>query len=148
MSVNRSVTVPEGSVRMPRRLAYAAWLWRERYRASCSELFDWSELDGAAPGDVPEQLLRNAAFACELAGEGERAVVVALVLEADRTPIEKRFRRFCPAGAVELRRKTWESIYRLLPEEEDSLATLRRYLENKTLNLRPSFELNAQATPP
>jgi hypothetical protein len=122
-------------------------VWRTRYRKSCADLFIWSALNEAAATDVPEQLLRNAAFARYLAREGEHAVVVALVREAETSAIEERFRRFCATNTVEFRQGTWESIYRLLPADEPELKTLRAYLKNKTLNLRPAFRLDEQARP-
>ncbi len=127
----------------PRSDAYFD-LWRARYRESCRDLFLWPALDEATGAEVPEQLLRNAAFARHLARDGERALVVALVREADATPIEERFRRFCAAGAIDFRRATWESIYRLLPEDAPVLETLRSYFENKTLSLRPAFRLDGE----
>ena len=117
-------------------------LWRERYRESCKDIFIWDALDEAEAADVPEQLLRNAAYAHYLADEDERAVVVALVREGDRTPIEARFRRFC-TDTVEFRRATWESIYRVLADAS-KFSALRAYFENKTLNLRPAFRLNGE----
>ena len=116
--------------------------WSARYRVTCGDLFVWRALDQAKAADVPEQLLRNAAFARHLAQGGERAIVVALVREADATPVEERFRRFCAVDSVDFRRATWESIYRLLPQDAPALSKLRAYLENKTRNLRQAFRLN------
>jgi hypothetical protein len=122
-------------------------LWRERYRQSCADLFVWHELDEARATEVPEQLLRNAAFARQLAGDRKHAAVVALVREADATAIDRLFRRFCAADAVEFHRAIWESIYRLLPRDAPELARLRTYFENKTLNLRAAFRLTPEAQP-
>ena len=40
------------------------------------------------------------------------------------------------------RRVTWESLYATLDPDDDVLAPLRAYLENKSYGLRPAFALH------
>ena len=45
------------------------------------------------------------------------------------------------------RRVTWESLYAALDPDDDVLAPLRAYLENKSYGLRPAFALATRTTP-
>ena len=47
---------------------------------------------------------------------------------------------------VGFRRVTWESLYAALDPDDEPLAPLRAYLENKSYGLRPAFALRRGRT--
>lgn len=118
-----------------------AWLSRNY----CSSALDREAIMGPNPQDVPEQILRNVAFANAICERDERAVVLSLTRQGDsRAPgIKQRVGRFLASDCrVAFKQATWEAIYRTLPIDHNPVACrLRRYLANKTISLKPAFEL-------
>ena len=112
------------------------------YGRACPGLFDEERIRATRLRDVPSLLLRTIALAHMLKEEGERSIVLALVRESDTADLERRIDR-CLAGSadVEFHRVTWESLYRALDPADHALASVRDYLENKSLGLRPAFAL-------
>jgi hypothetical protein len=86
--------------------------WTRRYAAQCPGVFNENALAAARPALFYEQLLRNVALAAKLAGDGQRAHVLALVRRGDRAPVEGRIlpllRKDC---AVIFVRAAWEGLY-------------------------------------
>ena len=105
-------------------------------------LFDLGSIAEVPTHEFPEQLLRNFVFADRIADEGERAHVVLLGRDKERSPVEEWVGR-CLAEDVEVTfsRLSWEQIYGALPTRDSSVATLRRYLEEKSYSLRRAFTL-------
>ena len=87
--------------------------------------------------------LQTIAFAQHLKAEAEQAVVVALVRASESADLERRVSR-CLADRADVgfRRVTWESLCAALDPDDDVLAPLRAYLENKSYGLRPAFALH------
>ena len=116
--------------------------WLARYGAACPGVFDEEAIRSARLRELPERLLRTIAFAHTLTGEGEHAMVVALVRASDAADVEKWVGRCLAETAdVGFRRATWESVYRGLDPGDARLEPLRLYLENKSYGLRPAFAL-------
>jgi len=116
--------------------------WLERYSAACPGVFDDEAIRAVKLREFPQQLLRNVAFAHKLKGEGEHAMVVALVRDNDPTEIERWVGRCLAATAdVSFRRETWEALYRALDPDQANLEQLRLYMENKSYGLRQAFAL-------
>lgn len=113
------------------------------YAAACPGLFDEERIRTTRLRDIPPHLLRTLAVAHTLRVDAERAVVIALVREADTADVERRVDR-CLAGSadVEFHRFTWESFHRALDAADPELGPLRGYLEGKSLGLRPAFALH------
>jgi hypothetical protein len=94
---------------------------------------------------ILEQLCRNVVFAHWLAGPDEEAWVINLVREAKdaEARVGPAMKDHLAGDTVRFRRATWEDLYRGLPViRTPEGAPLRRYLENKTLDLRRAFLLN------
>lgn len=117
--------------------------WRCRYARRCPATFDEKSITNTRGARFPEQLLRNIAFASQIPTAGERAMVVALVRELDQTPIENWVKPCLTKDcAVQFRRLTWEGLYRSFPPGQRGSDLIRRYLMNKTVNLRAAFNFN------
>ncbi len=111
--------------------------------------YPWSIIDREAVREakhkqVPQQILRNIAFAHAMCEGQEKAMVVGLGQEMDprSADIEERVAPFlAPHCPVTFKRATWEAIFRVLPAENANpvLRRLRGYMVNKTLNLMPAF---------
>ncbi len=95
------------------------------------------------PENVLEQLCRNAIFARWLAAKGERPIVVNLVRKMSAND-EEKFRNHLSSDRILFFRRTWEELYGLPIIAIEKATTLRRYFENKTLNLSRAFELNSR----
>ena len=112
--------------------------WITRYTKSPGVFTDALAADQT--GAFPEQILRNVAVASRLR---PRATVVALVRRKDAPEIEETVGRYLrPDSRVGFRRATWEALHADLPATDD-LADLRDYLENKSVGLRPAFDLGS-----
>ena len=73
----------------------------------------------------------------------EQAVVVALVRASESADLERWVGRcLADTADVAFRRVTWESLYAALDPDDEVLAPLREYLENKSYGLRPAFALH------
>lgn len=89
---------------------------------------------------ILEQLCRNAVFAHWLASEREQPFVINLVKRAARND-EQLFRQHLSENEVRFHVRAWEDICGLSAIQREQASILRRYLENKTLNLMPAFDL-------
>jgi Restriction Endonuclease associating with ARP len=115
--------------------------WIGRYSTPCPNLFDEETIRSRALSTFPEQLLRNVAFAHCLAKAGDKATVVALVRERDRTAIEEWAGGCMMSDApVRVVRRSWESLHAALPADA-KVGRLRNYLEDKSVNLRRAFSI-------
>jgi hypothetical protein len=123
--------------RRPERVAE----WIKRYVGPCSGVFNKVALESAEAKTFPEQILRNVALASRVCSDGEQACVVALSRKSDRTPITEWVQPYLSDGtSVTFVQSTWEALYESLPPSRELLG-LRGYLENKSRNLRPAFDL-------
>jgi hypothetical protein len=89
---------------------------------------------------ILEQLCRNVIFAHWLASVSEQPFVVNLVTRKARND-EQLFRQHLGENVVRFRVRTWEDICGFSAIQSQQATVLRRYLENKTLNLLPAFDL-------
>ena len=89
---------------------------------------------------ILEQLCRNAIFAHWLASGDEQPFMINLVTRK-ATNDERLFRQHLAENGVQFHVQTWEDLYGLSVVQGEQAAILRRYLENKTLNLQPAFNL-------
>ena len=116
-----------------------------RYDVGAEEAdpLDRSFIERQDPDVILEQLIRNAVFAARIAKPPQLACLVNLVPAGREVDVERRFLPYV-TGPRKLRFKriTWEEIY-LLPEvQSPDGSRLRTYLERKTTNLRPAFQLH------
>jgi hypothetical protein len=89
---------------------------------------------------ILEQLCRNAIFAHWLASGDEQPFIINLVTRK-ATNDERLFRQHLAENGVQFRVYTWEEVCGLSVVHGEQASVLRRYLENKTLNLQPAFNL-------
>lgn len=94
---------------------------------------------------ILEQLCRNAVFAHWLASEREQPFVINLVKRAASND-EQLFRQHLSENVVRFHVRAWEDICGLSAIQREQASILRRYLENKTLNLMPAFDLEPANT--
>lgn len=87
-----------------------------------------------------EQLCRNAVFAHWLASKREQPFVINLVRRAAQND-ELLFGQHLSKNAVQFHVRRWEDLYGLSVIQGEKASVLRRYLENKTVNLEPAFNL-------
>jgi len=92
-------------------------------------------------------LLRNVLFAHHLRRPNEHAVVVALTRDGQPDPVTMAQPFLDNTTTVALYHRTWESIYDEICLNEESLQPFRSYFEDKSLNLRPAFNLHQNAAP-
>jgi hypothetical protein len=90
--------------------------------------------------DVLEQLCRNAVFAQWLASEGEQPVVINLV-RREAANDGQLFLEHLSGNGVQFHVRHWEDLYGVSAMRGHDASVLRSYLENKTLNLAPAFNL-------
>jgi hypothetical protein len=90
--------------------------------------------------DVLEQLCRNAVFAHWLASEGEQPVVINLVRRKAAND-GQLFLEHLSGNGVQFHVRHWEDLYDVSTIRGPDAFVLRSYLENKTLNLAPAFNL-------
>ena len=122
----------------PQKLA----TWKERYAKS--DLFDAAALEAANPDTFPEQLLRNVAVAHTVAA-GEYVAVIALVREAYAPAVADWAAGYLALEGIVTRSATWEQFH-ALAAGHDELTSLRAYLFDKSVNLRPAFALQPPET--
>ena len=101
--------------------------------------FDVAAVLTADPAGFPEQLLRNVAVARRTAGR-ERAAVLALVREVYAESVETWPADYLADDSIYTGVATWEQLFGLT-EQRDALADLREYMTDKSVNLRPAFNL-------
>ena len=90
---------------------------------------------------VLEQLCRNVIFAHWLASEREQPFVINLVTRK-ATNDEQLFHQHLAANdVVQFHVRYWEDLYGLSVIRGEKASVLRSYLKNKTLNLKPAFDL-------
>jgi hypothetical protein len=89
---------------------------------------------------ILEQLCRNAIFAHWLASGNEQPFIINLVTRK-ATNDERLFRQHLSENGVQFHVHTWEDVCGLSVVQGEQASVLRRYLENKTLNLQPAFNL-------
>ena len=111
--------------------------WIERYGNSV--VFNAAALAVAKAETFPEQLLRNVAVAHAIA-EGEHLAVIALVRKVYQWKVVGCAGDFIADTGVITGTATWEELYGLT-NGQDTLADLRRYLADKSVNLRRAFAL-------
>lgn len=112
--------------------------WIECYADPLPDLFDAAELAAADPAHFPEQLLRNVAVAEMVRAPDEHAVVVALVRHRHAESVAGWAGGYLAPGApVKTASATWEQLYAALPADD----ALRRYLQAKSVGLRPAFDV-------
>jgi hypothetical protein len=64
------------------------------------------------------------------------------VREKDQAPLVQQAHKYLvQKDDVMINRSSWEKLYFALPEDDDSLTTLREYFDNKSAFLRPAFKL-------
>jgi hypothetical protein len=102
-------------------------------------IFDLAAIAAADHASFPEQLLRNVAVAHRVAGQ-ERAAVVALVRNVYATSVQGWADGYLADNSIFTGSATWEQLYGLT-EAREELATLRDYMADKSVNLRPAFTL-------
>jgi hypothetical protein len=90
---------------------------------------------------ILEQLCRNAVFAHWLSSEVEQPFLINLVRQAARND-EQFFRQHLTENEVNFHVRRWEDLCGLSVIHGEKASVLRRYLENKTLNLEPAFNLD------
>jgi hypothetical protein len=89
---------------------------------------------------ILEQLCRNAIFADWLASGDEQPFLINLV-RRKATNDEGLFRQHLAEHGVQFRVHTWEDLCGLSVVEGKQASVLRHYLQDKTLNLQPAFNL-------
>ena len=89
---------------------------------------------------ILEQLCRNAVFAHWLASEREQPFVINLVRRAAQND-EQLFRQHLAEHNVQFYVRRWEDLCGLSVIRSEKASILRRYLEEKTINLEPAFDL-------
>ena len=120
--------------------------WIKRYSDASPGLFASAALQAADARRFPEQLLRNVAVANAVRDGGERAVVVALVREQYARAVAGWAGNYlAPDAPVSTRSATWEQLYAALPHDDTRLATLRHYMWDKSVGLRPAFDLGQRS---
>jgi hypothetical protein len=126
--------------------AAAIEAWLEQHSSPAPGLFDEDALRRVRVKDLPHRTLQTIAFAHRLRADGEQAVVVALVRASESAELERWVGRcLADTAGVAFRRVTWESLYAALDADDEKLAPLRAYLENKSYGLRPAFALEDDA---
>jgi hypothetical protein len=116
------------------------FLKRYRCKEGAADPLNRKWISGQQDERVLEQLCRNAIFARWLASEREQPFVINLVKRAARND-EQLFRQHLSENGVQFHVRAWEDICVLSAVQREQASTLRRYLENKTLNLLPAFDL-------
>jgi hypothetical protein len=112
--------------------------WIHRY-GQIPNVFEQAELQATDASVFPEQLLRNVAVAATVRKRGERAFVLALVREQALTSTAGwEGNMLHPAAPITAGVATWEQIYTSLPRVSE-LDTLRKYMEDKSVNLHQAF---------
>lgn len=116
------------------------FLKRYRCKEGAADPLNRGWISGQEDERILEQLCRNAIFAHWLASEREQPFVVNLVTRKARND-EQLFRQHLSENVVRFHVRTWEDICGLPAIQKERATILRRYLENKTLNLLPAFDL-------
>jgi hypothetical protein len=98
-----------------------------------------ASIAAAQPDEFPEQLLRNVPVARKVAGN-QRVAVVALVREAYASKVTDWAAGYVADESILTRAATWEQLYSLTNDHEQA-ANLRRYMAEKSVNLRQAFKL-------
>jgi restriction endonuclease-like protein len=124
--------------RKPERLE----AWIKRYSDPLSGVFNRGMLEKAKASAFPEQLLRNVAVAAATREPDEQAVVIALVREKYLRRVTSWGRDYLSSSSpVTAGAATWEQLYQALPPNCPELASLRDYMIQKSVRLRPAFLL-------
>jgi hypothetical protein len=114
--------------------------WFERYEPWCGGILDLTTIRAAKAASFPEQLLRNALFSARLAS-GENAMLVALSRSPRSSVVNDVIGEALGANdSVRFEMLAWDDIYNLLPHGSQ-FVSLRTFFENKSLSLRPAFDL-------
>jgi hypothetical protein len=116
------------------------FLKRYRCKEGAPDPLNRKWISGQEGERILEQLCRNAVFAHWLASGREQPFVINLVKRAARND-EQLFRQHLSENVVRFHVRTWEDICLLAVVQREQASILRRYLENKTLNLLPAFDL-------
>ena len=118
----------------------AEFLKRYKCKEGAADPLNRKWISGQEDERILEQLCRNTIFAHWLASEREQPFVVNLVTRK-ATNDEQLFRLHLSENVVRFHVRTWEDICGLSAIQREQATILRRYLENKTLNLLPAFDL-------
>lgn len=117
--------------------------WVKLYPTHAPALFDRDRISCVRRQEFPEQLLRNIVFAHLICRSTDRAQVVSLGRQRDKTPViewvNRCLVRDCSVNVISL---NWEQIYSSLPAELDSLKPVRNYFEGKSYSLRRAFNIS------
>ena len=133
-----------GSLTATTKSDHARDAWIARYDKTCPAIFKRNAILAMAPGQFPEQLLRNVALALRVRQTGEEVIVVALVRKRDASSVDVVAHRCLNDGfGVKIRMATWEQIHDALPRMP-ALERVRYYLEQKSYRLRPAFSIRRQ----
>jgi len=116
------------------------FLRRYRCKEGAADPLNRKWISGREDERILEQLCRNAIFAHWLASGDEQPFVINLLRRAARDE-EQLFRQHLSEDVVRFRVRTWEDIWSLSAIQREQATILRHYLENKTLNLLPAFDL-------
>jgi len=116
------------------------FLKRYRCKEGAADPLNRGWISGQEDERILEQLCRNAIFAHWLASGDEQPFVINLLRRAARDD-EQLFRQHLCENVVRFDVRTWEDIWSLSAIQKEQATILRRYLENKTLNLLPAFDL-------
>ncbi len=132
-----------GSGMSRRKNESALEAFASHYAKAAPCLLDREKILAVGYRRVPEQLLRNLAYACKLAERaGTRGHVAALVRDGEAEDIEERVAA-CLVNpnnpCVTFSRFSWESIYAGLDRSKANVAPLVTFFEDKSLYMSPAF---------
>jgi hypothetical protein len=116
------------------------FLKRYRRKKGAADPLNRGWISDQASDRILEQLCRNAVFAHWLASEREQPFVINLVRRAAKDD-EHLFRRHLSDNGVQFHVRRWEELCGLPVTRGKQASVLRGYLEDKTLNLSPAFNL-------
>jgi hypothetical protein len=118
----------------------AEFLSRYRCKEGTADPLNRKWISEQEDGRILEQLCRNAVFAHWLASEREQPFVINLVRRAAQND-DQLFRQHLVENEVQFHVRRWEDVFGLPIIQGDQASVLRNYVKNKTLNLKPAFDL-------
>ena len=122
------------------------FLNRYRCKEGAADPLNRKWISGQEDERILEQLCRNAIFAHWLASGREQPFVINLV-RREAANDEQLFLQHLAGNEVRFHVRRWEDIFGLPIIQGEQASVLRRYLENKTLNLLPAFVLEVATLP-
>jgi hypothetical protein len=122
------------------------FLDRYRCKEGAADPLNRKWISGQEDERILEQLCRNVIFAHWLASGREQPFVINLV-RREAANDEQLFLQHLAENEVRFHVRTWEDIFGLPLIQSEQASVLRRYLENKTLNLLPAFVLEVATLP-